>query len=95
MAGKGGKRPGAGRPKLADELRSAEIAKGALIKKYGTMEAAIEALIDSKEPSLIKFVYEHAMGKAPDKIDHSFTGPLTLRIVRGKSNTQRTSPGAD
>lgn len=88
MAGKGGKRPGAGRPTVAKELGTAQLAKDSLIAKYGDLKSALNALLETKEPSLIKFVFEHAFGKAPDKVEHTgdITGKLTLNIVRGKSN---------
>lgn len=71
MASKGGARPGSGRPTLAKELATADIARGTLIRKYGTLEKAMEFLLTTDEPTLIKFVYEHAFGKSPDKIEHS------------------------
>lgn len=88
MAGKGGKRPGAGRPTIAKELATADLARKALTDKYGSLDAAILALIESKEPALIKFVFEHAFGKSPDKIEHTGDAGLILTIVRGKSNTK-------
>lgn len=71
MAGRGGVRPGSGRPTLAKELATADIARGTLIKKFGSLEAAMEFLLTTDEPTLLKFVYEHAFGKSPDKVEHS------------------------
>ncbi len=82
----GGKRKGAGRPTVAQELATADLARSALIKKYGSLELALNALLDMGEPALIKFVFEHAFGKAPDKIEGSVNSHITLKIVRGKLN---------
>ena len=71
MAGKGGKRPGAGRPTIAAELATADLARKCLIEKYGSLNAALIALLEMDEPALIKFVFEHAFGKPTDKIEHS------------------------
>ncbi|MES3017899.1 MAG: hypothetical protein V4721_08980 [Bacteroidota bacterium] len=87
MAGKGGARPGAGRPTIAKELATADLARNVLIEKYGSLNEALIALLDTGEPALQKFVFEHAFGKSPDKIEHSGINGLTLHIVRGKSTT--------
>lgn len=79
----GGARAGAGRKPKADELRVQKLAIAALVAKYGSEEKAFEALLESKEPSLQKFVYEHAFGKPREKVDMDNTGELTLRIIRG------------
>lgn len=88
MAGSGGKRIGAGRKSKAEELKIAAIAIESITQQHGSLENGFKWLLNSKEPSLIKFVFEHAAGKAPDKIEHSGDiQPLTLRIVRGKPNS--------
>lgn len=79
----GGARPGSGRKTKADELKVQNLARGALIAKYGSEEKAFEALLETKEPSLLKFVYEHAFGKPREKVDMDNSGQLTLRIIRG------------
>lgn len=88
MSGRGGKRPGSGRPTVAKELQTAELARETLIEKFGGLKEALIALLEMNEPSLTKFVFEHAFGKTPEKIDFTgdITGKLTLHIVRGKSN---------
>lgn len=58
------------------------LAIGALIAKYGTEEKAFEALLTSGEPSLIKFVYEHAYGKPKEKVEMQQDGALTIKIIR-------------
>jgi len=70
----GGSRPGAGRKTKAEELKSSGIALEAITEKYGSLKEGMMFLLDSKEPNLIKFVFEHAAGKAPDKVDITTDG---------------------
>lgn len=72
MAGKGGAMPGGGRPKKVDEERVRDLSVKAIIAHYGSEELGFKALLDSKEPVLIKFVFEHAYGKPTEK--HEITG---------------------
>lgn len=67
----GGARPGAGRKTIAAELGTADLAKKALIARYGSLENSLQSLLDSGEPALIKFVHEHAFGKPTEKVEHS------------------------
>lgn len=67
----GGKRDGAGRKPKVEEDRVRGLAVAAIVKKYGSEEKGFMALLDSGEQALIKFVFEHAMGKPKDKIEHS------------------------
>jgi hypothetical protein len=67
----GGKRTGAGRKPIHDEIAAKEIAVKSIISVYGSLEDGMKALLLSTEPSLIKFVYEHAFGKPADKIQHT------------------------
>jgi len=85
---KGGARPGAGRPTVANELRTADLARSVLIKKFGSLDGALTALLEYNEPTLTKFVYEHAFGKSPDKIEHSGNASIQLNIVRNRSNSK-------
>lgn len=80
----GGKRIGAGRPTVSKELATADLARNVLIEKFGGLKEALIALIEMNEPALTKFVFEHAFGKTPDKIEHSGSQGITLNIVRGK-----------
>lgn len=65
----GGARPGAGRKSIAEENKTRELCKAAIIGKYQTIENGLMKLLDSGEPSLIKFVYEHAIGKPTENIN--------------------------
>lgn len=66
----GGKRNGAGRPKKQDQLKVESYAKKAIIAKHGSLEDGFTWLLESEEPSLIKFAFEHAFGKPTEKIEH-------------------------
>lgn len=67
----GGAGRGQGRKTKAEEEQVRHLCISAIVKKHGSEEAGIKALLDSQEPSLIKFVYEHAYGKPTEKIQHS------------------------
>lgn len=69
MAGTGGSRPGAGRKPKHEEDRARRLCCTAIIDKYGSLEKGLTALLESKDNALIKFVFEHAIGKPTDKID--------------------------
>jgi hypothetical protein len=75
-------RPGPGRPRKADEERVRDLSLKAIISHYGSEEAGFKSLLESKEPSLVKFVFEHAYGKPRDKVDldldGKFTGPAVI-----------------
>lgn len=79
----GGARAGAGRKPKSDEARIQAIAAKAMIKKFGSEQRAFEYLLNSKEPSLIKFAFEHAFGKPREKVDMNNGGQITLKVIRG------------
>ena len=66
--GVGGKRQGAGRKPVSYEISAREICQSAIIRKFGTLEKGIEYLLESEEPTLIKFAYEHAFGKPVERV---------------------------
>lgn len=78
MAGKGGYRPGAGRPSKTDEERVRDLSVQAIAAFYGSEEEGFKALLKSNEPVLIKFVFEHAYGKPKEKHELSGKGGSTL-----------------
>lgn len=61
--------PGPGRPKKADEQKVKELGMAALKKKYGTLEKAFIALLESNEPTLIRLVFEYTFGKPANVIE--------------------------
>lgn len=68
MAKVGGPRPNSGRKSLSEEVNSRMLSQAAIIKRFGNLQKGIEYLLDSGEPTLIKFAYEHAYGKPVDKV---------------------------
>jgi hypothetical protein len=80
----GGKRKGSGRKSIAEELGTKDLARNALIAKYETLDNALKKLLETGEPALVKFVFEHAFGKSPEHIDltskgeqlHTITGMI-------------------
>ena len=67
--GHGGKRPGSGRKSKADENRTRDLAIKAIVDIHGSEENGLRALLRTGEPSLLKWVYEHAYGKPKEVID--------------------------
>jgi hypothetical protein len=65
---KGGKQPGAGRPKIRDHFSEAEIAE--------LVAAAKEKAIT--DPNLMKFLLEQIFGKAVQPIGGDVDRPLTI-----------------
>lgn len=65
----GGTRPNSGRKSIAAETKTADLARTAIIEKYGSLEAGLKHLLMSNESALIKFVFEHGFGKPTDKVD--------------------------
>lgn len=62
------KTAGPGRPSKAEEFKTASIARAAIEGKFGSIEKGFEFLLDSKEPGLIKFVFEHGFGKPRENV---------------------------
>ena len=89
MAGRGGARPGAGRPPLSEELKSADLAKEALIQKFGSLNEALIAILEMNNPILTKFVLEHALGKPTDNINLSggLDNTVSYDLSKVKSET--------
>jgi len=69
MAQHGGARPNSGRKPKAEELRVRDTAVEAITEKWGGLKEGFHALLNSKEPSLVKWVFEHAAGKPPDRLE--------------------------
>ena len=82
MAGKGGKREGAGRPSKVDEQKANTIFITALRELYkkdkddDAKVAFVKELLESQRGQL--FVAEHIFGKAKDVVEnHNFNQELT------------------
>jgi len=88
---RGGVRPGAGRKSIADEERTREKAKAAILEKYQTLEGGLKSLLESQEPALIKFVFEHAFGKPTENLDLQSEGKMEVVVkYERRSNTAGT-----
>jgi hypothetical protein len=84
---KGGRRKGAGRPTKVDEARVRDLAMKAIVKKYGSEEKGFQALLNTREPTLLKWVFEHAYGKPTEKVDVKHRGEVkTLVFKRAEKN---------
>lgn len=77
---KGGKRPNSGRKSIAEELGTRDLARKAIIEKWGSLEAGLKALMDMDEPALTKFVFEHAVGKPQDNVDVTSNGETVGQV---------------
>jgi hypothetical protein len=91
MAGKGGARLGAGRKSRAEELGIQSIAIQAITEHYGSLLEGFKALIQTNEPSLVKFVWEHAAGKPREKFDIEIDADVQhVQIIRLPDNGRDT-----
>ena len=92
----GGKRLGAGRKSLSDETEVRDAARNAIIGKYGSIKDGLLNILQSDSDTLKKFVWEHALGKAPDKIQMS-TDPdqqpiIQINVVRTQKEVEGDGP---
>jgi hypothetical protein len=82
MSTHGGSRPGSGRKPKADEEKIRFLAVSAIEKTHGSLEEGFTTLLKSGEASLIKFVWEHAVGKPRERmdldLDNPYTGPAII-----------------
>lgn len=88
MSNKGGARAGAGRKPVHDEIHARDLSVAAIIRKFGSLEDGLVSLLESNEPSLIKFVFEHAIGKPREKSDITSDGEkllpetITIKVLK-------------
>ena len=80
----GGVRANSGRKSAAEEFGTRSIAQAAIIKKYGSLEDGVIALLKSDEPVLQRWVFEHALGKPVEtvQVDGEMTHELTFKVIR-------------
>lgn len=86
---KGGKRPNAGRKSISEELGTRDLARNAIIKRFGSLEEGLEALLKMNEQALTKFVFEHAMGKPKEDINLQLTDPIKSLLFEPASNKDK------
>lgn len=81
MSNHGGSRPGSGRKPKADEEKVRNLAIAAIEEKHETLQKGFVKLLESGEASLIKFVWEHAVGKPREKIDMDVDNPFGTVVI--------------
>ena len=74
-----------GRKTRLEELTVTRVAGEAITEYYGSMKEGFMSLLDSGEPSLIKFVWEHAAGKPREKVDVDVVRE-TIQIIKLPDN---------
>ena len=72
----GGANRGQGRKPVAEELNTRILSQNAIIAKYGSLEAGLKTLLESDRDPLVKFVFEHALGKPVDKVEAKIDGEV-------------------
>lgn len=90
--------PGPGRPKKAVEEQVKNLSVKALKKKYGTLDKAFVSLLESKEPSLIRLVFEYAFGKPEAKVEGVGGIPfnqLNIQVIHTQNNSNATVEHTD
>jgi hypothetical protein len=93
---RGGAREGSGRKPKADEELVRNQSIEAITQLYGSVENGFKTLLRSGEASLIKFVWEHAVGKPKEKVELSGEMGITWHEERtyekpGPSETKNES----
>lgn len=89
--GNGGPGRGGGRKSKTYEEKVRKYALAAIVKKWGSLEGGLEALLDSHEPVLMRFVFEHAFGKPKEQIEKKVEHNHNLRIGYGDRNDESES----
>jgi hypothetical protein len=87
---KGGARPGAGRKSIAEEFKTSDLCRQAIITRFGSLEEGLIYLIKTGEPNLMKFVFEHAIGKPTEHLNVEL--PETVKsfvIERASTNKDK------
>jgi len=96
MAQRGGARINAGRKSRAEELGITAIAVQAIAEHYGSLLEGFKALLQSDEPSLVKFVWEHAAGKPREKFNIDIDAEVEhVQIIRLPDNNRDNAQDFD
>jgi len=69
MSSKGGARIGAGRKTRAEEFGITTLAIQSITEHYGSLLDGFKALLATRDAILVRFVFEHAVGKPREKLD--------------------------
>lgn len=88
MAGKGGRNPGAGRPKLMEADKAQKMCQAAFCKKYNvkTFAEALEKMLDEPflDASIKKFILQHALGNVPQQVNNTHSGSNGEPLIPSK-----------
>lgn len=88
MAGVPGR---SGRKPVHDEIRARDICIEAIESNFGSLLEGLQALLNSGEPSLIRFVYEHALGKPKERIESDVNSVIEqIQIIQLPDNNRDT-----
>lgn len=78
-----------GRMTRHDEEKITTIAVDAIIEKYGSLREGFIALLDSGDPPLMKWVFEHAAGKPKERIDIDVNKTIeNVQVIRLPHNNR-------
>lgn len=69
-----------GRQTRLEELTGVRLASEAITEYYGSIKDGLIKILSEGEPSLVKFVFEHAIGKPTDKLN--VTGDLQISPIQ-------------
>jgi hypothetical protein len=76
-----------GRPAKQYEIDVQNIALKAIEEYYGSVQAGFQQLLGSDEPALVKFCWEHGVGKPTDKIQMNVEQDIkTFQVIQLPDN---------
>jgi len=86
MAGVPGR---SGRKALHDDIKARDLCLQAIEANFGSLLEGLQALLQSGEPTLIKFVYEHALGKPKERIESDINSMVEqIQIIQLPDNNR-------
>ena len=88
MAGKGGVRPGSGRPKGSPNKATASIRDAAQAYTEDALRTLVEVMNDKEQPGPARVgaanaILDRGYGKPKQEVDGSLTGEMILQILTG------------
>jgi len=76
-----------GRKPLIEEIKVRNLCIAAIEEKYGSVQQGLIALLESGEVTLMKFVFEHAIGKPKESISIDAMQTIeTIQIIQLPDN---------
>ena len=88
MAGKGGVRPGSGRPKGSPNKATASIRDAAQAYTEDALRTLVEVMNDKEQPGPARVgaanaILDRGYGKPKQEVDGNLTGEMMLQILTG------------